>query len=65
MSNHQQAAKEFEDVLGLGSCLIGVKYDDKPDPRGDTGGNLPLVRQSMLSEEKRQSLTFQKKTATA
>jgi len=40
MSNHQYAAKEFEDVLSLGSCLIGVKYDDKPDPRGDTGRQL-------------------------
>jgi uncharacterized protein (DUF169 family) len=40
MSNHQDAAKEFEDVLGLGSCLIGVKYDDNPDPRGDTGRKL-------------------------
>jgi uncharacterized protein (DUF169 family) len=40
MSNHQLSAKEFEDVLGLESCLIGVKYDDKPDPRGDTSRKL-------------------------
>ena len=65
MSNHQHAAKEFEDVLGLGSCLIGVKYDDKPDPEETQRENSPLVRQSMLSEEKRQSLTFQQKAATA
>jgi len=40
MSNHQDAAKELEDVLSLGSCLIGVKYDDKPDSRGDTSRKL-------------------------
>jgi uncharacterized protein (DUF169 family) len=33
---NQEAAREFEDILSLDSCLIGVKYSDKPDPRGDT-----------------------------
>jgi uncharacterized protein (DUF169 family) len=33
---NQEAAREFEDTLGLDSCLIGVRYSDKPDPKGDT-----------------------------
>ena len=33
--NNREAAREFEDILGLESCLIGVKYGEKPDPRGD------------------------------
>jgi hypothetical protein len=33
---NQKAAKEFEDTLGLDSCLIGVRYSDKPNPKGDT-----------------------------
>ena len=32
---NQEAARQFEDSLGLDSCLIGVKYSEKPDPRGD------------------------------
>lgn len=36
MNNYQEAARELEDTLGLESCLIGVKYGDKPDLRGDT-----------------------------
>jgi uncharacterized protein (DUF169 family) len=35
MNNYQEAARELEDTLGLESCLIGVKYGDKPDLRGD------------------------------
>lgn len=33
---NQEAAREFEDTLGLDSCLIGVKYSGEPDPKGDT-----------------------------
>jgi uncharacterized protein (DUF169 family) len=33
--NNKEATKMFENSLGLDSCLIGVKYCDKPDPRGD------------------------------
>jgi uncharacterized protein (DUF169 family) len=33
---NQKAAREFEDTLGLDSCLIGVRYSDEPDPKGDT-----------------------------
>jgi uncharacterized protein (DUF169 family) len=32
---NQQAASEFEDSLGLDSCLIGVEYSEKPDPGGE------------------------------
>jgi uncharacterized protein (DUF169 family) len=32
---NQEAAREFKDTLGLDSCLIGVKYSDEPDPKGD------------------------------
>jgi uncharacterized protein (DUF169 family) len=32
---NQEAAREFEDSLGLESCLIGVKYSQEADPRGD------------------------------
>jgi uncharacterized protein (DUF169 family) len=31
-----EAAREFEDSLELDSCLIGVKYSEESDPRGDT-----------------------------
>jgi uncharacterized protein (DUF169 family) len=33
---NEEAAREFEDSLGLDSCLIGVKYSEESDPRGDT-----------------------------
>jgi uncharacterized protein (DUF169 family) len=33
---NREAAREFEDSLALDSCLIGVEYSEKPDPRGDT-----------------------------
>jgi uncharacterized protein (DUF169 family) len=33
---NEEAAREFEDSLGLDSCLIGVKYGEESDPRGDT-----------------------------
>jgi uncharacterized protein (DUF169 family) len=33
---NQEAAREFEDTLGLDSCLIGVKYSKESDPKGDT-----------------------------
>jgi uncharacterized protein (DUF169 family) len=33
---NREAAREFEDSLGLDSCLIGVEYSEKRDPRGDT-----------------------------
>jgi len=33
---NQEAAREFEDTLGLDSCLIGVKYSEESDPKGDT-----------------------------
>ena len=33
--NSKEAAKTFEDSLRLDSCLIGVKYSDKPDLSGD------------------------------
>jgi uncharacterized protein (DUF169 family) len=33
--NNKEAAREFEDSLGLDSCPIGVKYSERPDPRGD------------------------------
>ena len=33
---NQEAVREFEDTLGLDSCLIGVKYSDEPNPKGDT-----------------------------
>ncbi|HEX74817.1 MAG TPA: DUF169 domain-containing protein [Dehalococcoidia bacterium] len=36
MKNHQELAREFEETLKLGSCLIGVRYSDKPDSRVDT-----------------------------
>jgi uncharacterized protein (DUF169 family) len=36
MANHQELAREFEETLELESCLIGVKYSDKPDSKGDT-----------------------------
>jgi len=32
---NQEAAREFEDSLGLDGCLIGVKYTNEPDPRAD------------------------------
>lgn len=35
MTIYRDVAEEFENTLGLKSCLIGVRYDDKPDPRGD------------------------------
>ncbi len=35
MTDYQEAARELEDTLGLESCLIGLKYGDKPDLRGD------------------------------
>jgi uncharacterized protein (DUF169 family) len=35
MNNYKEAAKDLEDVLGLATCLIGVKYCDEPDLRGD------------------------------
>jgi hypothetical protein len=31
----QSAAREFEEALGLESCLIGVRYGNEPDPRGN------------------------------
>jgi len=40
MTDYQEAARQLEDALGLESCLIGVKYGDKPDPRGDAGRKL-------------------------
>lgn len=40
MTDYQEAARQLEDTLGLESCLIGVKYGDKPDPRGNTGRKL-------------------------
>jgi uncharacterized protein (DUF169 family) len=33
---NQKAAREFEGSLGLESCLIGVKYSQESDPKGDT-----------------------------
>jgi len=36
MMTNKEAAREFEDVLGLDSCLIGVRYSDQPDPKADT-----------------------------
>jgi uncharacterized protein (DUF169 family) len=33
---NQKAAREFEDTLGLDTCLVAVRYGDKPDPKGDT-----------------------------
>jgi len=36
MITNQEAAREFEDSLGLDSCLIGVKYSKESDPKGDT-----------------------------
>ena len=35
MTNHQKTAKEFKDILGLQSPLIGVKYTAQPDLRGN------------------------------
>lgn len=40
MTDYQEAARELEDTLGLESCLIGLKYGDKPDLRGDPGRKL-------------------------
>jgi hypothetical protein len=49
---NQEAAREFEDTLGLDSCLIGVKYSKESDPKGETEKNLLLVKLLMSSEGK-------------
>ena len=51
---NQEAAREFEDTLGLDSCLIRVKYSDEPNPRETRRENLLHVKLLMSSEKKRQ-----------
>ncbi|MGQ9545721.1 MAG: hypothetical protein ACUVTR_00935 [Dehalococcoidia bacterium] len=62
---NQEPPREFEDSLGLDSCLIGVKYATKPDARADRAGSPRHVKVLISSERNGQRLILRQKAAIA